>query len=211
MILARFGGRRVACVAMLDTYRVRHAVRDVGAALSLPPSEIDAIAKAFPHLRARDARARPARPAGTAVDGSRRAPAGSAVRPRGVPGRAAPPHRPASVRSAAQRPDPARSHPGGGEFRRLPDESVRQGRRRGVGPAQARRARDPDAVGHGPRAGRDPPDRGRRDRAGRPAVAGRTDLRADPAGADARAVSRSSRRASGSWWASSLPRRSTTW
>ena len=56
MILARFGGRRVACVAMLDTYRVRHAVRDVGAALSLPPSEIDAIAKAFPHLRARDAR-----------------------------------------------------------------------------------------------------------------------------------------------------------
>ncbi len=55
-ILARFGGRRVACVAMLETYRVRHAVRDVGAALSLPPSEIDAIAKAFPHLRARDAR-----------------------------------------------------------------------------------------------------------------------------------------------------------
>ena len=57
MILERFGGRRVACVAMLDTYRIRHAVRDVGAALSLPPSEIDAIATAFPHLRARDARA----------------------------------------------------------------------------------------------------------------------------------------------------------
>ncbi|MFX4271333.1 DNA polymerase III subunit alpha [Propionibacteriaceae bacterium Y1685] len=56
-ILATFGGERVACVAMLDTYRVRHAVRDVGAALSLPPSEIDAIAKAFPHIRARDARA----------------------------------------------------------------------------------------------------------------------------------------------------------
>lgn len=56
-ILADFGTERVACVAMLETYRVRHAVRDVGAALSLPPSEIDAIAKAFPHIRARDARA----------------------------------------------------------------------------------------------------------------------------------------------------------
>lgn len=56
-ILAAFGGERVACVAMLDTYRVRHAVRDVGAALSLPPGEVDAIAKTFPHIRARDARA----------------------------------------------------------------------------------------------------------------------------------------------------------
>ncbi len=56
-ILNEFGGERVACVAMLDTYRVRHAVRDVGAALSLAPIEIDAIAKSFPHIRARDARA----------------------------------------------------------------------------------------------------------------------------------------------------------
>ncbi len=55
-VLDTFGGRRVAAVAMIDTYRVRHAVRDVGAALSLPPGEIDAIAKAFPHIRARDAR-----------------------------------------------------------------------------------------------------------------------------------------------------------
>ncbi len=55
-ILNTFGGERVACVAMLDTYRVRHAVRDVGAALSLPPAEVDAIAKTFPHIRARDAR-----------------------------------------------------------------------------------------------------------------------------------------------------------
>ncbi|MEO8328974.1 MAG: OB-fold nucleic acid binding domain-containing protein, partial [Candidatus Nanopelagicales bacterium] len=47
---------RVACVSMADTYRVRHAVRDVGAALGLPPGEIDTIAKAFPHIRARDAR-----------------------------------------------------------------------------------------------------------------------------------------------------------
>ncbi len=56
-IFDAFGGERVACVAMIETYRVRHAVRDVGAALSLPPIEIDAIAKSFPHIRARDARA----------------------------------------------------------------------------------------------------------------------------------------------------------
>lgn len=56
-VLETFGGQRVSCVAMLETYRVRHAVRDVGAALSLPPAEVDAMAKAFPHVRARDARA----------------------------------------------------------------------------------------------------------------------------------------------------------
>ncbi len=55
-ILERFGGERVTCVSMMDTYKVRHAVRDVGAALGLPPQEIDEIAKAFPHIRARDAR-----------------------------------------------------------------------------------------------------------------------------------------------------------
>ncbi len=57
LILRTFGDDRVACVAAFDTYRVRHAVRDVGAALSLPPKEIDAIATAFPHIRAADARA----------------------------------------------------------------------------------------------------------------------------------------------------------
>ncbi len=56
-ILTRFGGDRCTCVSMMDTYRVRHAVRDVGAALGLPPGDIDAFAKAFPHIRARDARA----------------------------------------------------------------------------------------------------------------------------------------------------------
>ena len=35
---------------------MRHAVRDVGGALGMPPGETDAIAKAFPHIRARDAR-----------------------------------------------------------------------------------------------------------------------------------------------------------
>ena len=43
---------------MADTYRVRHAIRDVGAALGLPPSEIDTVAKAFPHIRARTRRTR---------------------------------------------------------------------------------------------------------------------------------------------------------
>ena len=56
-IIERFGAERVACVCMVDTYRVRHAVRDVGAALGLPVGEIDTLAKAFPHIRARDARA----------------------------------------------------------------------------------------------------------------------------------------------------------
>ena len=55
-ILQRFGSDRVACVSMMETYRVRHAIRDVGAALGLPPAEVDAFAKAFPHIRARDAR-----------------------------------------------------------------------------------------------------------------------------------------------------------
>ncbi|WP_086559396.1 DNA polymerase III subunit alpha [Streptomyces africanus] len=56
-IIDRFGTERVATVAMPETYRVRHAIRDVGAALSMDPDEIDRVAKSFPHIRARDARA----------------------------------------------------------------------------------------------------------------------------------------------------------
>ncbi|MEU0004735.1 DNA polymerase III subunit alpha [Streptomyces sp. NPDC006314] len=56
-IIDRFGGERVATVSMPETYRVRHAIRDVGAALSMAPAEIDRVAKSFPHIRARDARA----------------------------------------------------------------------------------------------------------------------------------------------------------
>ncbi|MGI8576393.1 MAG: DNA polymerase III subunit alpha [Nocardioidaceae bacterium] len=56
-ILANYTGNRCAAVSMMDTYRVRHAIRDVGAALGMPPGEIDSIAKAFPHIRAKDARA----------------------------------------------------------------------------------------------------------------------------------------------------------
>lgn len=55
-IFDRFGPERTACVSMMETYRVRHAVRDVGAALGMPVGEVDAFAKSFPHIRARDAR-----------------------------------------------------------------------------------------------------------------------------------------------------------
>ncbi|MGW7345473.1 DNA polymerase III subunit alpha [Streptomyces sp. NPDC054854] len=56
-IIARFGTERVATVSMPETYRVRHAIRDVGAALSMDPAAVDRLAKSFPHIRARDARA----------------------------------------------------------------------------------------------------------------------------------------------------------
>jgi error-prone DNA polymerase len=56
-VLAQYGGERCSCVSMMDTYRARHAIRDVGAALGLPPGEIDAVAKAFPHIRASQVRA----------------------------------------------------------------------------------------------------------------------------------------------------------
>ncbi|WP_104525745.1 DNA polymerase III subunit alpha [Blastococcus atacamensis] len=51
-VIDRFGADRVSCISMMDTYRVRHAIRDVGAAMGLPPAEVDAVAKAFPHIRA---------------------------------------------------------------------------------------------------------------------------------------------------------------
>ncbi|MDA2962229.1 MAG: DNA polymerase III subunit alpha [Actinomycetota bacterium] len=45
---------RCATVAMVDTYRARHAIRDAGAALGLPAMEIDVLAKSMPHVRARN-------------------------------------------------------------------------------------------------------------------------------------------------------------
>jgi error-prone DNA polymerase len=53
-IMEVFGPERCACVSMAETYRARHAIRDVGAALGLAAGEIDELAKAFPHIRARD-------------------------------------------------------------------------------------------------------------------------------------------------------------
>ena len=57
MVLSRYGDDRCACVAMIDTYRARAAVREVGKALGLPEPEIDVVAKSFPHIGARDLQA----------------------------------------------------------------------------------------------------------------------------------------------------------
>ena len=51
-IVDAYSDQRVACVSMMETYRARSAIRDVAASLGLPPHEIDAAAKAFPHIRA---------------------------------------------------------------------------------------------------------------------------------------------------------------
>jgi error-prone DNA polymerase len=53
-IFERFGPERTATVAMVETYRARHAIRDVGAALGISQMEIDLIAKSLPHIRARN-------------------------------------------------------------------------------------------------------------------------------------------------------------
>jgi error-prone DNA polymerase len=57
MVLSRYGDDRCACVAMIDTYRARAAVREVGKALGLPEPEVDVVAKSFPHIGAGDLRA----------------------------------------------------------------------------------------------------------------------------------------------------------
>jgi error-prone DNA polymerase len=56
MVLSRYGDDRCACVAMIDTYRARAAVREVGKALGLPEPEVDVVAKSFPHIGAGDLR-----------------------------------------------------------------------------------------------------------------------------------------------------------
>ncbi|GAA4251549.1 DNA polymerase III subunit alpha [Dactylosporangium darangshiense] len=55
-IFDRFGPERVATVAMPETYRIRNAIRDTATALGLDPAETGRLAKAFPHIRAKDAR-----------------------------------------------------------------------------------------------------------------------------------------------------------
>lgn len=56
-IIERFGSERVAVTGMPETYRARHALRDAGLALGLPPHVVGDVAKSFPHIRARDIRA----------------------------------------------------------------------------------------------------------------------------------------------------------
>lgn len=49
-IVARYGAERVAMTGTYMRYHARSAVRDVGRALALPPSDIDALAKSLPHI-----------------------------------------------------------------------------------------------------------------------------------------------------------------
>jgi error-prone DNA polymerase len=49
-----FSKSRTATVSMVERYRSRHAIRDVGKALGISPGEVDYLAKSIPHLRARD-------------------------------------------------------------------------------------------------------------------------------------------------------------
>ncbi|HJT36795.1 MAG TPA: DNA polymerase III subunit alpha, partial [Actinomycetota bacterium] len=51
-ILGHFQTERVACVAMVDTYRARGAIREVGKALGFPEGEVADVAKSFPHINA---------------------------------------------------------------------------------------------------------------------------------------------------------------
>jgi error-prone DNA polymerase len=53
-ILDTYGSEQTAICCMVDTFRARMAIREVGKALNLPPEEIDLVAKAFPRIRAKD-------------------------------------------------------------------------------------------------------------------------------------------------------------
>ncbi|WP_341253019.1 DNA polymerase III subunit alpha [Euzebya pacifica] len=55
-LLDTYGEHRVACVCMIETFKARMAIREVGKALGLPAGEVDYIAKSFPHVRAGDVR-----------------------------------------------------------------------------------------------------------------------------------------------------------
>jgi error-prone DNA polymerase len=49
-----YGADQTAVCCMVDTFRARMAIREVGKALGLPAEEIDLVAKAFPRVAARD-------------------------------------------------------------------------------------------------------------------------------------------------------------
>ncbi|MDQ0712332.1 DNA polymerase III alpha subunit [Streptomyces luteogriseus] len=188
-IIDRFGTERVATVAMPETYRVRHAIRDVGAALSMDPAEIDRVAKSFPHIRARDARAALEElPELRALAGEKEKygrlwelvealdalPRGVAMHPCGV------------LLSDAL---PAGAYAGhADQWRGLSDGAVRQGRRRGPRAAEARCAGCADAVGHGARGGGSGAGVGGEGGSGCPAAGGSGDVPAGPVHRDARVL-----------------------
>src|SRR5919106_928509 len=53
-ILHTYGADQTAMCCMVDTFRARGAIREVGKALGLPQEEIDLVAKAFPRVQAKD-------------------------------------------------------------------------------------------------------------------------------------------------------------
>ncbi len=53
-ILDTYGKEQTAICCMVDTFRARMAIREVGKALGLPAEEIDLVAKAFPRVQASD-------------------------------------------------------------------------------------------------------------------------------------------------------------
>ncbi|HWL64552.1 MAG TPA: DNA polymerase III subunit alpha, partial [Actinomycetota bacterium] len=53
-ILDTYGAEQTAMCCMVDTFRARGAIREVGKALGMPQEEIDVVAKAFPRIAARD-------------------------------------------------------------------------------------------------------------------------------------------------------------
>ncbi|HEX2050449.1 MAG TPA: DNA polymerase III subunit alpha [Actinomycetota bacterium] len=53
-VLRTYGAEQTAVCCMVDTFRARMAIRDVGKALGIAPEEIDVVAKAFPRVAARD-------------------------------------------------------------------------------------------------------------------------------------------------------------
>ena len=53
-ILDTYGRDQTAMCCMVDTFRARMAIREVGKALGMPAGEVDLVAKAFPRVRARD-------------------------------------------------------------------------------------------------------------------------------------------------------------
>lgn len=51
-IISRFPSGLAGCLTMIDTYKARGAIREVGKALGLPDGELGVVAKSFPHVRA---------------------------------------------------------------------------------------------------------------------------------------------------------------
>jgi error-prone DNA polymerase len=150
LVIARYGEHRVATVGMFETLQARSAVRGVGAALGLPPEEVDHVARQLPRLRARDVgRALERMPelAGSRLDAGRLGTLLDLVtRVDGMPRHLA--MHPCGILLGDDHA--ARPHARAAQRARLPGQPVRQGRRRRAGAAEARRARCAHAVRDAP-------------------------------------------------------------